>query len=182
MKRVFLLTPLALAAMAGCAPAPNQIQAGQWEFVIEQESIDIPGAPPEMLAMARAEVGRVSRSPRCLTEEQARDFLQLLKGGQPPNCTSSDEKYADGQVRLRVNCTAQPGPGGQGGGQQGTQLSLDGNFSRTTFNTRVSEQRPNPSGANNGPVRVTTTFRGRRLGECPAGSRTPTLPGQPSQL
>ena len=167
MKRVLFLTPFALAAMAGCAPAPNQIQAGQWEVVIQPRSIDIPGAPPEMLEQARDTQPRSNRI--CLTEDEARNFLQFLRRGQQPNCQYSNEQYANGVLRQETNC---PGPAGQ----QGTKMTLDGRFSVTTFNGNINDERPNPFGANQGPVRSTAVIRGRRVGACTTPPAGPPMP------
>ena len=170
MKNVLFLTPFALAALAGCAPAPNQIQAGQWEVVIQPQSLDIPGAPPEMLEQARDMQPRTNRI--CLTEEEARNFLQFLRRGQQGNCQYSDEAYAGGVLRQNTSC---PGPAGQ----QGSRMTLDGRFTVTTFNGRINDERPNPFGANQGPVRSTAVIRGRRLGPCTATPPATPLPAPP---
>src|SRR6218665_1219515 len=98
MKRVLFLTPLAAAAVAGCAPAPNQIQAGQWEIVSETRSFDVPGATPDQQRQMRAQMGRTDTIPQCFTAEQARTIVQDFRRG-PPNCRVSDEQYANGVMR-----------------------------------------------------------------------------------
>ncbi len=172
MKRVLILTPLALAALAGCAKGADQIQAGQWEIVSELRSLDMPGAPAEVQAQARSQVGRPETAPLCLPAEEARTFVQTIRRGQPATCQVSDEVYAGGVMRTRVSC---PGPAGQ----QATQMALDGTFTMTTFNSTITEERPNPGGANLGPVRRTVVIRGRRLGECPPAPPMPAGPPQP---
>lgn len=166
MKRVLFLTPLALAAMAGCAPAPNQIQAGQWEITTVLRKVETPGAPAELIEQAQSQLGREEKVRACLSDEEARTFVQTIRRGQPATCRVADEVYANGRMQTRVSC---PGPNGQAG----SQVALDGNFTVTTFNATINEERPNPLGANQGPVRRTIVLRGRRLGECPA---TPAVP------
>ena len=170
MKRVFFLTPFALAAMAGCAPAPDQIQAGQWEIVTELRSVDMPGAPAEVQQQIRSQIGRPDSAPGCLGPEQVRTFLQvtrqLLTQGQAANCTFTDETYAAGSMTQHASC---PGPAGQ----PANTISFNGHFSRTTFNGTVNVERPTPRG----PVRFMATLRGRRLGDCPATAAGP--PGAP---
>jgi hypothetical protein len=176
MKRVLILTPLALAAMAGCSKGADQIQAGQWEMVTELRSVDMPGAPPELQQQIRTQIGRPDSGSNCLTAEQARNFLQytrqLLTQGQAANCRFTDETYAGGVLRQRAAC---PGPGGQ----SGSSMSLDGGFTVTTFNGTVNAERPNPVNASSGPIRMTAVIRGRRLGECTA---TPPPAGLPAGL
>ncbi len=173
MKRVFFLTPLALAAVAGCAPAPNQIQAGQWEIVTETRSFDVPGASPDQLRQARQQVGRTETIPQCFTDAQARSLVQDIRRA-PATCRVSDEVYAGGVMRTRVSC---PGPAGQ----PSIQVSLDGSFTNTTFNATITEEGPNPTGASREPMRRSVRLRGRRTGECPAGG-SPAMPGPPTQL
>ena len=172
MKRVFFLTPLALAAMAGCAPAPNEIQNGQWEIVSETRSFDVPGATPEQQRQASRQIGRPDTLPQCFSREQARTLVQDFRRG-PANCRVSDETYANGVMRTRVTC---PGPGGQQ-----ASLSLDGTFTNTTFNLTITEEGPNPTGASREPLRRTVRLRGRRTGDC-TPTPTPALPAQPSEL
>lgn len=172
MKRVFFLTPFALAT-ASCAPAPSQIEAGQWQVVSELQSVAFPGATPEDMDRARDSIGRPSTSRRCFTDEQARDFMgQIVKRSIPPTCTFSEEKYGEGEISLRVACPGQ-------GGQPTIRLSFDGRFSRTTFNVRVNVERPNASAPTGAPIRTTEILRGRRVGVCPA---EPAVPAMPSQL
>jgi hypothetical protein len=176
MKRVLFLTPLALAAVAGCAPAPNQIQAGQWEIVSEVLRLDVPGATPEqmqMLSRGAGQVGLKDTERRCFTEAEARSYLQDLRGTAPPSCRVSDEVYANGVMQSRLTCPGQAG-------QQGVEMSLDGRFTNTTFNARVDMTVPNPIGAGQAPMRRSIQLRARRLGICPPAETPPGLPAMPA--
>ena len=173
MKRVFLLTPFALAAMTGCAPAPNQIQAGQWEITTEVRGLEVPGATPDQLRMIQRSAGQVGMSDtdnRCLSDAEARSFVQDIRSA-PPTCRVSDEVYAGGVMKTHVSC---PSPNGQ----QAIQISLDGHFTASTLNATVNVEGPNPTGASNGPMRRVVRLRGRRIGECtaPPPSALPTMP------
>lgn len=171
MNRAIFLTPLALAAMAGCAPAPNQFQAGQWEITTEIRALDVPGATPEqlrMLSQRAGQVGMKETETRCYTDAEARTYLQDIRGTAPPTCRVSDEVYANGVMTSRVTC---PGENGQAG----VEMSLNGRFTHTTFNAQVDMTVPNPLGAG-GPMRRSVQLRARRIGECPAAAATPTLP------
>jgi hypothetical protein len=177
MNKVHFLTPLALAAMAGCAPAPNQFQAGQWEVVSEIVRLDVPGATPEQLQMMNrgggGQVGMKDTERRCFTDAEARTYLQDLRGTAPPSCRVSEETYANGVMRSHVTCQGQ-------NGQQGVDLLLDGRFTNTTFNARVDMTGPNPLGAGHGPMRRGVQLRARRIGECPAPTVPPGLPLTPA--
>ena len=179
MKRVFLLTPLALAAMTGCAPAPNQIQAGQWEITTEVRGLEVPGATPDQLRMIRQSAGQVGMSDtenRCLSDAEARSFLQDMRPSSP-RCRVSDEAYASGAMRTHVTCT-------DPSGRQVLQMSLDGHFTASTMNATIDVEAPNPIDANQGPARRSLRIRARRTGECtappPAALPTMPVPAQPA--
>lgn len=174
MKKVLLLTPLALAAMAGCAPAPNQLQAGQWEIVTETVSFDVPGATPEQMKQARRQVRRAEPIEQCFTDAQARSFMDDI-GRAPPNCRVANKTYANGVMRLQVSCPA-PAPN-----MAAIEMSVDGTFTNTTFNATISEQGPNPTGSRE-PMRRTARLFGRRTGDCPATPPAPTAPQLPPGL
>ena len=175
MKKVLLLTPFALAALAGCAPAPNQIQAGQWEITTETVSFDVPGATPEQLKQARRQVGRAAEPiTQCFTEAQARSFIDDIGQG-PPNCRVSNKTYANGVMRTQINCPA-PAPN-----MAAIEVSVDGTFTNTTFNARITEQGPNPTGSGE-PMRRSARLLGRRTGDCPATPPAPAAPQLPPGL
>ena len=178
MKRVLFLTPLVLAAMTGCAPAPNQIQAGQWELVTEIRSLSAPNAPEEFRQQLRNRVGRPDTGRACLTEDQARRFLeftkQLVSQGQAAACRFTDETYAGGVMHQTGSCPS----GGPAGPARGNQTStLDGRFTSTTFNATLHSQGPNMMSPGGGDMTATIVLRVRRLVDCPA---TPAMPAAPA--
>jgi hypothetical protein len=63
-------------------------------------------------------------------------------------------------------------------GGQAIQISLDGRFTASTLNATVNVEGPNPTGANQGPMRRIVRLRGRRTGECtaPPPAALPTMP------
>ena len=182
MKRVLFLTPLALATLAGCAPAPNQIQAGQWEMVQEIRTISIPNAPEEIREQMRSRAaGRPETARLCLTEEQARRFLEFTKQvqGHSPACRYTDEVYANGTLRQNSSCPVGSPTGGPGGNLTNT---LEGRFRATTLNATLTPQGPNVMAPGGGEMRISLSLRGRRLGECPARPAMPPAaqaPGAP---
>jgi hypothetical protein len=180
MKRVLFLTPLALAAMTGCAPASNQIQAGQWELVTEVQALSAPSAPEEFQQQLRSRVGRPDSGRACLTEEQARRFLeftkQLVSQGQAAACRFTDETYAGGVIHQASSCPA-GGPPGAPSAAGGNQTStLEGRFTSTTFNATLHSQGPNMMAPGGGEMSATIVLRGRRLGDCPAAAARPPMP------
>ena len=179
MKRVLFLTPL--AAMTGCAPAPNQIQAGQWELVTEIRALSAPSAPEEFRQQLRSRVGRPDTGRACLTEDQARRFLeftkQLVSQGQASACRFTDETYAGGVMHQTGSCPAGGPPGTPGGNQTST---LEGRFTSTTFNATLHSEGPNMMAPGGGQMSATIVLRGRRVGDCPATPAAPPLPVAPA--
>ncbi len=170
MKRVLFLTPLALAAMTGCAPKASQIQAGQWEVTTQLVSVELPASMAEQQAQARNQIGIVQSSPaQCLSDDEAHNFVQNMRRA-PPNCVVSDETYAGGVMRTKVQCPAGPG-------QPAVTLTLEGNYSATTFNATISEEVTNPT-ATQGTMRRVQRLRGRRIGDCtaPPPAAMPAMP------
>ena len=110
MKKVLFLTPLALAAMAGCAPAPNRIQAGQWETIVQLASMELPDATPEQQAQLRRQINvDQPQPPQCLSPAQAQSFLRDLRGEVPPGCRTTEDVYGGGVIRTTISCEAQAG-------------------------------------------------------------------------
>jgi hypothetical protein len=174
MKRVLFLTPLAVVAVAGCAPKPDQIQAGQWEASVELTSAEIPDATPEQRAQIQRQIGLAQpQPPQCLTDAQAHNYLQELRGTAPPNCRVSDETYAGGVIRTRISCAAQAG-------QPAISLSIDGTFTATTLNATITQEATPPAGSNQGPMRRTQRLHARRVGDCPSTPATPAGPAAPA--
>lgn len=171
MKKVLFLTPLALAAMTGCAPKPDQIQAGQWELATETVSFDVPGATPDQMKQARRQVNQAEPIQQCFTAAQAASLVDDIGRG-PPNCRTSNKTYAGGVMRIQVSCPA-PAPN-----MAAIEVTLDGSFTNTTFNATITEQGPNPTGARE-PMRRSARLRGRRIGDCPPAPPMPTMPTMP---
>ena len=178
MKRSILLAAsiAAIAITAGCnrggpggGGGATQRQAGQWESVTTIKSIDIPGAPPEVLQQVRAQVGQAQTQRECLTAEQARDPLaqmrRMLSQGNTGNCNFTDQVFAGGTIRIRGTCNP------PGGGS--AQVGLEGTFTETTLEANLTMNAQGPAGAAMPGVtsmNMTAEVRGRRVGDCAAGA------------
>lgn len=161
---------------AGGASGARSLQPGQWEMASQVTSVDIPGAPPEVQAQMRAQQGRTQTDRTCITPEQASNPLRQLREGmtgpQGQNCQTSEDVFANGVIRIRTTCRAP-------GGTQGTaQLAIEGTFTATTLNGTVSinAEGANVAGPGTRSMRVSTTLRGRRIGDCPARAAPGNLP------
>jgi len=167
------------APAQGQAPAPaasgaRAMQPGLWEMAAQVTAVEMPGAPAAAQARLRAQQGRTQTDRRCITPAQAANPTRDLVGGGPQSrfCQFSSRTWAGGVIRVVATC--QP----PGGGVSRADMAMEGSFTETTLEARmtVTAVGPNMSG---GPgtqtVRATTTLRGRRVGECPAGGAPPAV-------
>jgi hypothetical protein len=165
---------------SGAAPAPaapvvptgESMQPGQWEMVTLVRSIEVPGAPPEVQARIRGQVGQSQTNQNCITPEEARNPLgqmqQMMARGQA-RCRFSDQVFAGGVIRIGATC---PTPGGQGS----VQISMAGTFTATALQATlaVNTQGGTP-GTPGAGVRMSAELRGRRVGECRARPAPPAI-------
>jgi hypothetical protein len=147
---------------------------GQWEMTTQVRSIEVPGAPPEAQAQIRSQVGRAQTNQECITPERARNPLaqmrQMMSQGQAARCQFTDQVFGGGVIRIGATC---PGPSGQGS----AQISMAGGFTGTTLQATlsVSAQGANPNMPGVTGMRMSAEIRGRRIGECRAGSAPPAI-------
>jgi Protein of unknown function (DUF3617) len=164
-------TPAAPPQIAG--PGPQSIQPGQWEMTQRLAEVDMPGAPPQVLAQIRARQNRPPQTSRtCISAEQAANpmgqFREMMTRGQRgATCQPTDTVFGGGVIRISVVCR------GTGGGPSQGRFAMEGTFTGTTIQARVSidAQGPAPGGRpGTQTMRMSTTLSGRRVGECPAGA------------
>lgn len=178
MKHSVLLTASAaailVAACGGAGGGPAHIQAGQWEMKAKLTQIDAPGAPPQALAPMQAQLNREQTNRTCITADQAanplRQFREMMTRGQPgAACTTDEDTFANGVIRIRVTCRSSNGQPGTG------TMSMEGSFTDTTLQARmnINAEGPGAGGAAQS-LRMTTEIRGSRVGECQG---TPPAPG-----
>jgi len=168
-------------AVGQAASGARAMQPGQWEMVTQVTAVEMPGAPPEAQAQLRAQQGRAQTDRRCITPAQAANPTRELVGSGPQsrNCQFSDRTFAGGVIRVRASCRP------PGGGVSRAELAIEGGFTETTLEARltVSAVGPNSSGGRGTQtIRASSTVRGRRIGECPAGGAPPvvrTVPAPP---
>jgi hypothetical protein len=170
----------AAAAQAGGgagspASGAQEIQPGQWEMVTQLTSMDIPGAPPQVVQQMRAQQGRTETDRTCITPEQARNPLRELRdtmsGPRGGSCRRLEDTFGGGVIRIRLACQS------PSGGRGTAELSVEGRFTATTLTATVSinAQGPNVGGPGTTAMRMSTNLRGRRIGDCPARGAPPSL-------
>ncbi len=175
MKRsVFVAVSIAaIAVTAGCNRGGGggggsvSLQPGQWEMVTQVTNIEAPGAPPEMAEAMRAAAARQRQTQnRCVTpQEAANPGASIMSASQSSGCNFTDQTFSGGTMRLVGTCQA---PGGQG--QVATRM--EGTYTATTMEARITAEITMANAPPGGPrtVRTSATLQGRRTGDCPGGA------------
>jgi hypothetical protein len=162
MNKLALFAP-AIVLAAACSGSAVSLQPGQWETTIHFTSIEVPGVPEAQLAPMRAMMGQPQVHSECMTPQQAANPAgnMLNPGSTGQNCQFSENTFSGGTIRVHGTCQ-QPGRGT-------AQMALDGSYTATTMEARLSSHVTPPAGTP-GPqsVTMTGTLNGRRTGDCAA--------------
>lgn len=130
------------------AAAQAQVQPGQWEASVTVQSIDMPGAPPQVAAMMR---GKTTKQNYCITPEQAAKGPQeMIK--QNPSCRFTKYTMTGGTISTAMICS-------QNGGTMTAQSN--GSYTPTSFNITSTAVMSGQMS-----MRMTSVGSGRRLGPC----------------
>jgi len=180
----FLLLPFAIAAcnsqnnagsnqVAGNASSSattpagaTTLRPGRWEMTMRVISLDMPNAPPEMLAQLRAQpMPPPQTTANCMTPEESADLAanfrrQILQNQPNLSCQVGDQQFGAGRIRLSMTCTGQ-------NGQPDQRLAMVGSFTDSSIQVAVSADSSTPVGNGTAQaVRIESTLTGRRVGEC----------------
>jgi hypothetical protein len=145
MHRIILFA--ALAATPALAAAQG-VQPGQWEILTTVQSIDMPGAPPQVAAMMKGKPIRISQ---CITAaDAAKGPQEMMKSNK--QCRFTRYSMVGGKLSSEMVCN-------QGGGTMTATSS--GTFTPTSFTT---SGRSVMTGAQK--MTLTATTVGKRIGAC----------------
>lgn len=178
MRTTMLITAGLLVALAGCGGSDTnaegepggsdatgtasglgggaaQIQPGEWEVTMETLNIEAPNMPPEAAAMMKKTMGEATTTRQCITaEDAAGDFAAP---DQDADCTRQGFTLAGGRIQGSMTCT---GEGGK------VTITMAGQHSGTSYDMTSKIASENEAGS----MTIETRAKGRRIGECPAGS------------
>lgn len=167
-QSIYLAAGAAVILLAACnsgGGGPEHIQAGMWEMKAKMTQFEAPGAAPAQIAPMQAQLNREQVNRTCITQDRASDplrqFRELMTRGQPgAACTTDEDTFRGGVIRVRVTCRSSGGQTGQG------TMTMEGSFTDTTLQatmTVTAEGGP-PGGPQS--LRMATEIRGSRVGEC----------------
>lgn len=119
--RKLLLTLPALALLSACGSADGELTAGNWKSTMAMTKFDIPGAPPEVAARAKAMLGQAQSTEACMNPAQAkagvRDFSSAMQKG---DCKMEDFTQGGGKMSGKMVCTGASGFGAPSMAMSGT--------------------------------------------------------------
>ncbi|KKC27823.1 DUF3617 domain-containing protein [Sphingomonas sp. SRS2] len=130
-----------------------QVQPGQWEASTAINSIDMPGAPPQVAQMMKSQMASngKTRMTYCITPEQAAQGPQeMLK--QNPSCRFTKYSMKGGVISTEMSCS-------QNGGTMTARAN--GSYTPTSFNMTS-----NAVMSGRMSMRLSSTSVGRRIGPC----------------
>ena len=134
--------------------------AGQYEQKVQVRTLEVPGAPKEMVEQMRTMMESQAGKSFCLTEEQAaKGFEEMYRQvTQQQNCDYEKLEVSGGDVTARMTCK----------GEQGVnvQMELDGSATPTSSDMVM---KMNTTG---GPMsmNVEMAMQAERVGDCEGGA------------
>lgn len=145
---------LVIAMAGGLTPVPaladTPIQPGQWEVRSQVTSIDMPGAPPQMLQMMKKP--HVVR--HCMTPEQAARGPQDMLKDRKSECRFARYALSGGKLDAVMQCSSR---------ERGTMtVTSKGRYAPGSYDVNNTMVMSGPQGA----MRMTSVGQGRRVGPC----------------
>ncbi|HEX8525505.1 DUF3617 family protein [Allosphingosinicella sp.] len=174
-----LLLGIAFLGVAACGgsnenQSANEVAAemanvrldhGEWEVETEIVSATGSGMPAEMLNAMR---GQKQTQKTCITREQAENpDASFLAGQREEGCTYRNFAMRGGRITGSVTCRP---PQGQGEGQ--VTMEMTGTYQPRNYdiNMTMNMNMQLPGQGARQSMAIETRAKGRRLGDCPAGS------------
>ncbi|WP_239806557.1 DUF3617 domain-containing protein [Croceicoccus hydrothermalis] len=131
---------------------------GQYRQTITVNTLDMPGAPDEIVAQVRSAIEQNATRTYCLTPEQASEGFadQFRRVTENEDCTWNRFGVDDGDVDALLTC---------GGGADGeVTIAMEGNVSST--GSRIDMRMNQTNAAMN--MDIVMTMESERLGDCAA--------------
>lgn len=148
--RALFVTALAGWWISVPATAATPIQPGQWEIRSQVTSIDMPGAPPQMLEMMKKP--HVMR--HCVTPEQAAKGPQEMLKERKGDCRFTRYALSGGRLDSVMQCSSKE--------RDTMTVTSKGRYAPTSYDVTSAMVMSGPRG----PMKMSTVGQGRRVGPC----------------
>jgi hypothetical protein len=158
MARTAAALSIAIGFAGAAHAAPAQLLPGEWETTSSVQMPALPGVPPQVAAMMRAQMGKPTVIRSCITPVEAARGPQT----RPPSadCTMEKISYGDGRMVSEMQCRR---------GGQVSRVKMAGSYTPTSY---VMDGRMSAAGGDGGPIAMTMHITGRRISPaCSAGAK-----------
>lgn len=158
MKPTFALLPL-LAGLAACGKADGELTPGNWKSTMAMTTFDIPGAPPEVAARAKAMLGQSQTTEACMDAAQAKlGVREMSSAMQQGDCTMEDFQQAGGTMSGTMVCKGTTGFGAP-------RMAMTGTYAPDKV-TMVLSGEVSDDKLPGGKANIAMTITSDRTGEC----------------
>ncbi len=127
---------------------------GKWESTMTIKKVEIPGLPPEMQEMMKAQLGKAETDISCLTQEEidANDG-EMFKPGEQSGCTYNTFKMGGGEIAADMTCA-------EGGMEQNMKMS--GSYGEEAYAMDIEAEGTVQGQA----MSMAMSISSKRLGDC----------------
>ncbi|HEV2865397.1 MAG TPA: DUF3617 domain-containing protein [Allosphingosinicella sp.] len=156
----YVLTAGTALLLVACGSQSVTMQPGQWNMTMKVTGVEAPGMPEAALAQMRAQMGSQTQTrSECITPQQAANPTGDMVNAGGMNCQLTDNTFAGGNINVRGTCQ-------QAG--QSVQMSMQGTYTATTMQARLTTEMRAPPGMPGGAqsIRSTIELTGNRTGDC----------------
>jgi len=141
------LITVSLTAATQTAPG---VTPGRWDSTGTVTAVEMPGMPPDALAMMKR---RPINHSYCVTKADAESGSKGLFSEGNGDCAYEKFAMANGRLNAAMLCK---------GPQGNARLTMLGSYTATTYETANITVMDGPQGK----MRMTTKMRGKRVGDC----------------
>ena len=158
MKHALAALPL-LALLAACGKADGELEPGNWKNTMAMTRFDIPGAPPEVAARAKAMLGQSQTTEACMSEAEAKAGVRTMSSSmQQGECTMEDFKQGGGTMSGTLVC--------KGAGSFGApKMAMTGTYTPTKVAMVMSGEMTDDK-LPGGKANMEMTLTSERVGDC----------------
>jgi hypothetical protein len=158
MKRTSAALPL-IALLAACGQADGELTPGNWKSTMAMTKFDIPGAPPEVAARAKAMLGQSQTTEACMDAAQAKlGVREMSSSMQQGECTMEDFQQAGGTMSGTMVCKGETGFGAP-------KMAMTGTYAPEKV-TMVLSGEVSDDKLPGGKANIAMTITSDRTGEC----------------
>lgn len=158
MKRTIAALPL-IVLLAACGKADGELDPGNWKNSMAMTKFDLPGAPPEVAARAKAMLGQNQTTEACMSEDEARAGVRTMSSSmQQGQCTMEDFQQGGGTMSGTLVCK---GAGGFGA----PKMAMTGTYTPQKV-TMVMAGEMSDDKLPGGKANMEMTLTSERIGDC----------------